>query len=179
MGPLKRKVDKEFTSPRLRESLRQQEELELRNQEDDTRRSVREMPIMGEEMDHVARRTTNFATAAAEDVEEGDFGLTDVQMFEMLALQKTNSQMWKEGGGIDDAEKEAQVQLIESTRKYLDLPVIMKDKDKEFMGMYEGQVKSSDLFRLTLQPAIGVKLVLSQLLDRSNEEKRRKAAAQK
>lgn len=179
VGPLERKVDKDFTSPRLRQSLHQQEELERREQEDDARRSVREMPIMGEEMDHVTRRTTNFATAAAKDVEEGDFGLTEVQMFEMLALEKSNIQMWAEGGGIDDAEKEAQVRLIESTRKYLDLPVIMKDKDKEFMGMYEDQVKSSDLFRLTLQPATGVKLVLSQLLDRANEEKRREAAEQK
>lgn len=176
MGPLERKVDTEFTSPRLRESLHQQEELEQRNQEDDTRRSVREMPIMGEEMDHVTRRTTNFATKGAE---ESDFGLTEVQMFEMLALEKSNMQMWAEGGGLDDAEKEAQVRLIESTRKYLDLPVIMKDKDKEYMGMYADQVKSSDLFRLTLQPATGVKLVLSQLLDRANEEKRREAAEQK
>lgn len=172
VGPLQRKVDKEFTSPRLRDSL-QKEELENRTQEEDVRRSVREMPIMGQEMDHVTSRTTNFATAPADSVDEHDFGLTEVQMYELLALEKSNTDMWKKGGGNDDAEKEAQLKLIESARKYLDLPIIMKDKDQDFLGLYDDQMKSSDLFRLALKPATGVKLVLSQLFDRANEEKRR------
>lgn len=176
VGPLERKVDKEFTSPRLRESLHQHE-LERREHEQDSRRKVSEMPLMGVEMDHVTRRTTNFSTAAAKE-DEG-FGLTGVQMYEMLALNKSNEELWKDSCNGDESEKDAQLELIESCRKYLELPIVMKDKDSEYLGLSESTVETSDMFRLALMPATGVKLVMSQLLDRENERKVQEATEKK
>lgn len=175
VGPLERKVDQDFTSPRLRESLLQQSQKQQdADSKDDDKRTIRDMPLMGEEMDHVTARTTNFSTSklSVEAEQEQVFGLTEVQLYEMMALQKTNDEMWNETmSSKDDDEKDLKFEWMNQSRNYLDIPVILKDKDGDYLGVRKQDVNSSDMFRLTLQPAKGVKFVLSQLLDRANEEK--------
>jgi hypothetical protein len=89
IGPLERKVDVGLTFPRLRESL-QIQELERRQEEQDKRRIVSEMPLMGVEMDHVTKRTTNFSSI--DKVKDTTFGLTAIQMYVMVAQNKTNEE---------------------------------------------------------------------------------------
>ena len=166
VGPLERKVDMAFTSPRLRESL-QIQELERRRQEQDTRRTVSDMPLMGEGLDHVTKRTTNFSNIAK--VEDITFGLTGVQMYEMLAQNKSNEGFWEEFQLRDHHDKDAQFQLIDACRKYLELPVILKDENKEYLGLSASKAATMNLASLGMKPATGVKLVLSHLLDQDNE----------
>lgn len=183
---MERKVDPEFTSPRLRESLMLHDTNNKNSSADDTsrdaKRTIRDMPLMGEEMDHVTARTTNYSTAVQQVVEEQDqeFGLTEVQLYEMLALQRSNEELWKENksnNNDDDDDKEKQsFQWMNHCRDYLEVPVILRDKDGDYIGARKQDVTTSSLFQLTLKPALGVKLVLSQLLDRDNEEKARVAA---
>lgn len=177
MGPLERKVDQDFTSPRLRESLQSQQDADTKD-----KRTIRDMPLMGEEMDHVTARTTNYSTSkvSVEAEQEDVFGLTEVQLYEMMLLQKTNDDMWNENiNSKDDADKDLKFEWMNQSRNYLDIPVILKDKDGDYLGVRKQDVNSSDMFRLTLQPVKGVKFVLSQLLDRANEEKAKADSAKK
>lgn len=166
-GPLKRSVNQELTSPRLRKSLHAIEKLEQRDMEQDDRRKITDMPLMGTEMDFVTKRTTNFSTAAIE--EDNTFGLTAVEMYSMLAFNKPGIEIWKDFAGGDAADKDRHLELIESCRKYLELPVILKDENKEYIGLAKSLATSADLLQVSLTPAIGVQLVLAELLNRETK----------
>lgn len=166
-GPLKRSVNQELTSPRLRKSLHAIEKLEQRDMEQDDRRKVTDMPLMGTEMDFVTKRTTNFSTAAME--EDKTFGMTAVEMYSMLAFNKPGIEIWKNSAGGDAADKDRHLELIESCRKYLELPVILKDENKEYIGLAKSLATSADLLQVALTPAIGVQLVLAELLNRETK----------
>ncbi|KAI2502919.1 hypothetical protein MHU86_11506 [Fragilaria crotonensis] len=157
----------ELTSPRLRKSLHAIEKLEQRDMEQDDRRKVTDMPLMGTEMDFVTKRTTNFSTVAIE--EDNTFGLTAVEMYSMLAFNKPGIEIWKDFAGGDAADKDRHLELIESCRKYLELPVILKDENKEYIGLAKSLATSADLLQVSLTPAIGVQLVLAELLNRETK----------
>ncbi len=166
-GPLKRSVNHELTSPRLRKSLHAIGELEQQGKERDDRRKVTDMPLMGTEMDFVTKRTTNFSTVAVED--DTSFGLTAVQMYSMLAFNKSGNELWKDSAGGDDADKDGHLELIESCRKYLELPVILKDENMEYIGLAKSLATTADLLQVSLTPAVGVQLVLSELMNRETK----------
>ena len=162
-------MNRELTSPRLRESLHVIEQSERREKEHDDRRLVVDMPLMGSEMDFVTKRTTNFSTLVVE--RDNTFGLTAVQMYTMLAFNKSGEDFWKDSGNQDEADKDKHLDLLECCRKYLDLPVVLKDENKEYVGLAKSLVTSADLLQVSLRPDPGVKLVLSQLLERENKAK--------
>mmetsp|Transcript_30198 Transcript_30198/g.34409 ORF Transcript_30198/g.34409 Transcript_30198/m.34409 type:complete len:260 (+) Transcript_30198:22-801(+) len=168
VGPLERKVDKNYTSPRLRESL-QESVLEERNGEKDSGRKVRKMPIHGTKRDHVVNRTTNFSTRNNEEEKEKKTGLSEVEFYVMLTSEKSAKDFLK---GLDNKEElREQQDLIEMSQKYIEIPTILKDtKEIEYLGVAANQLQESELEQFTLKPATDVKLVLSQLLDRELEE---------
>mmetsp|Transcript_26406 Transcript_26406/g.39033 ORF Transcript_26406/g.39033 Transcript_26406/m.39033 type:complete len:262 (-) Transcript_26406:314-1099(-) len=165
VGPLKREMNKEFTSPRLRKSLLQQVEVERRDQEKDTGRNIREMPILGTEMDHVVTRTTNFSTVDQNDQKEIEKGLTAYQLFELLS-GKRPSEDFLFAFSNKREERDEKLKLIELGRNYLQIPVLLKDsKTKEYYGVKSENVKDAGISHSTLQTATGVRLVLSKRAD--------------
>ena len=130
---------------------------------------VTDMPLMGTEMDYVTKRTTNFSNVVIEH--DGTFGLTAVQMYSMLAFNKSGEELWKDAENGDEADKEKQLELIECCRKYLELPVVLKDENNEFIGLTKNMVDSTDLFQVSLKPSPTIKLVLQELLERENRIK--------
>jgi hypothetical protein len=168
IGPLERKVDVGLTSPRLRESL-QIQELERRQEEQDKRRIVSDMPLMGVEMDHVTKRTTNFSSI--DKVKDTTFGLTAIQLYAMVAQNKTNEEFWEEFEHRDHNNKDMQFQLIDACRKYIELPVLLKDENKEYLGLSTSAAATMNLAALGIQPATGVALAVSQLLEQDKERK--------
>ena len=118
-------------------------------------------------MDHVTKRTTNFSNFAK--VEDTTFGLTRGQMYEMLARNKSNEQFWEEFQFRDHTDKDAQFKLIDACRKYLELPVVLKDKDQEYLGISASTAATTNLASLGMQPATGVKLVLSHFMDQDKD----------
>ena len=164
-GPIQRAVNKELTSPRLRESLETILESERTVTPKDDERIVRDMPLMGTAMDYVTKRTTNFSRESAVE-EEDHTGLTAVQMYALLNPDKYSHEFWMGSAIQDEAAKIAHRKLVESCRMYIEVPAIYKDGN-DFLGVPQSEIANANSL---LEPATGVKLVLSVLLDQQEKK---------
>jgi hypothetical protein len=97
--------------------------------------------------------------------------LTAIQMYAMVAQNKTNEEFWEEFEHRDHNNKDMQFQLIDACRKYIELPVLLKDENKEYLGLSTSAAATMNLAALGIQPATGVTLVVSHLLEQDNERK--------
>jgi hypothetical protein len=137
MPPLERTVDVELTSKRLQKDDAVVGSIER----GDRQRTIREMPLMGEEMDFTARRTTNFGTSVRE-VDAEDFGCRDWQLYTMLKEKDTTdvAAFWNDihkAQNVSDEIRLQQTELLRSAINFIELPIIMKDKsDNTFLGIW-------------------------------------------
>ena len=137
MGPLERKVDEQFTSKRLLKEGELIDRVERR----DKHRTIRDMPLMGEAMDHTTKRTTNFGTAVKIE-DDDDFGCRDWQLYEMLKRRDTMdaSTFWTnihKAPNVSDELRLQQIQQLQNTLYFIDLPIVMRDKkDKTYLGIW-------------------------------------------
>lgn len=162
-------MDREFTSPRLRKSL-QPAEVERREQEKDTGRNVREMPILGTEMDHVVTRTTNFSTLDRNNEKEMGKGLTEEQLFEIICGEKSLEDFLNTSGN-NKKESDEKLALMKCSRNYLEIPVVLKDlKTNDYFGVISQSIKEQEFTHPSLEVATGVRLVMSQRVDSNQQD---------
>lgn len=137
MGPLERKIDEKYTSKRLLKEGGLIDQVEPR----DKHRTIRDMPLMGEEMDYTTKRTTNFGTAVEVEADD-DFGCRDWQLYEMLKKRDTMdaSAFWTDihkASNVSDELRLQQTQQLQSALHFIDSPVVIRDKkDKSFLGIW-------------------------------------------
>lgn len=150
MGP----VTRNKAVPRLRKH--QQEELERIDR--DSRRELRDMPIM-EETKFTTSRTTSFSRK----VEQEKFGVTGRELHQLLLSSNMESTIAAtlEQNGVDKAERNIFSDLLRNSIKYLEVPVIMKDTDDTYVGAWPDRVDDLKLMKLTVVPESQVRLLLA------------------
>jgi len=172
-GPLERKVDKEFTSPKVYDSLLEEEEQRRQQQQADNQRRRRIMPMMereesGQEGSVDARmdgstvsRTTNFSTSKKK--EETEFTMTDEDLYKLLSdlqsgLVTTDQFLLNKQKNVqnlsavaDEQEKEY-VDLIENMQRFNGIPTLMQDTDKSLVGAWSDQVEQLKLLNVRVAP---------------------------
>jgi hypothetical protein len=156
MPPLERTVDVELTSKRLLKDDAVVAPVEKR----DRQRKIQEMPLMGEEMDFTAKRTTNFGTAV-EEVDVEDFGCRDWQLYTMIREKEGSKDVdafWNDihkAQNVSDEIRLQQMELLQNAINFIELPIIMKDNsDNTFLGIWP-----HDLEELQADEEIGHKYV--------------------
>mmetsp|Transcript_29047 Transcript_29047/g.44326 ORF Transcript_29047/g.44326 Transcript_29047/m.44326 type:complete len:316 (+) Transcript_29047:113-1060(+) len=172
-GPLERKVDKEFTSPKVYDSLLEEEEQRRQQQQADNQRRRRIMPMMereesGQEGSVDARmdgstvsRTTNFSTSKKK--EETEFTMTDEDLYKLLSdlqsglvttdqfLLNKQKKVQNLSAVADEQEKEY-VDLIENMQRFNGIPTLMQDTDKSLVGAWSDQVEQLKLLNVRVAP---------------------------
>jgi hypothetical protein len=133
-------------------------------------------------------RTTNFftsSTLAAE--EEKDFGLSDLDLYDLLKRQSAAN---KSGHALDlsktfhaeivgdtkwtEAEQEDQKKLLQDVMKVIALPVVVKDTDKSFVGLHQEELDKEFAHQnVDVVDETRVKLVLADLFDLGKKEIKR------
>mmetsp|Transcript_28321 Transcript_28321/g.65653 ORF Transcript_28321/g.65653 Transcript_28321/m.65653 type:complete len:148 (-) Transcript_28321:575-1018(-) len=140
--------------------------------EEDLKRTTREMPIMGNETDFVTTRTTNFSTL--EDNPNEEFGITDVQLYELLAGTSDDNaateEIWTkitspeaEHEDNDKEKRSNELKMLEICKQYLTLPQILKDTDDTYIGVNGNHVAEMQRLKLKVVPESCVKIVLASL----------------
>jgi hypothetical protein len=174
VGPATKIVDEAFTSPRL---LKEGQE-ELKKQES-TRKSNRErriMPLMGGDDNFTTTRNTNFSRRREATVK--DFGASTLQIYDLLSRKTSGSDVsaivdnfYKENMSIEsdwtEEEKEAHRALLEQAMTAIEIPVLLKDAEGNFMGAYRASVPGEEIKAVQRIPETKVRLVLADVADQT------------
>jgi hypothetical protein len=135
----------------------------------------------------VARTTNFFISSTLVTEEEKDFGLTDLELYDLLKRQSTAN---KAGQAFDltrsfhgeiirdtkwsEEEQEDQKKLLQDVMKVIALPVVVKDTDSSFVGLYQEELdKEFAHQKVDLVDETRVKLVLADLFDLGKKEVKR------
>jgi hypothetical protein len=176
VGPTKQSVDKELTTPRL---LKEENLGEL-NKAESTRKPMRErtnMPLMGEDEEHTTMRNTNFRSSSKLQ-EEKDFGITNMQFYEILTKKDANvetvgtavdsfyKRLVPEENDWTDQEIEQHRQRLRDAMNAVELPVLRKDANGNFLGLYPADVPGPEVKAVEPIPSNKVKLVLEDIFDK-------------
>lgn len=183
VGPAKQSLDKDFTSPRL---LAKGNESELKKTESErkvTRERIK-MPLMGEDDSFTTTRNINFSRVSTQDGDAKDFGLSNVQLYQLLKrkdneidsfygsiMSEENVSLWSE------QEKAQHQQLLKDAWKAIDIPVLRRDTKGNFLGLYAKDVPGTEVMSIQPIPETKVKLVLQDLTEK--EERSGDVAAAK
>lgn len=178
----------------MKELEEQGESTEKRHRlEAETERAQTEMRLVETLDGHSTTRTTNFFTSVVKE-EKDDFGFLDLELYELL---KRCAQQRKEGATTDDdsiveqfyqekrgeqaeavgwtkEKQEAQQQLMKNAVKYMALPVIIKDEDRNYIGVHQQELDKEFAHQKTdIVDESRVKLVLADLTDLQKMEIKR------
>jgi hypothetical protein len=182
-GPLEKKVDKDLTSPKVYESLLDEQE-QMRQQQQSRQRRRRMMPMISSEGDAVdthsegkeendmdgtmVSKTTNFST---KKIDEGRPGihLEDDEIFSLLSdyqkeeisaesfIDKRLSDVENGSNAMSDEEKREYIELVNNMLQYTGVPLLMQDTDKSYVGAWNSKVE--DLKLAGVRPVnVGVEL---------------------
>mmetsp|Transcript_15798 Transcript_15798/g.43697 ORF Transcript_15798/g.43697 Transcript_15798/m.43697 type:complete len:334 (+) Transcript_15798:73-1074(+) len=184
VGPAKQTVDREFTTTRL---LREENAAELNKAESTrtTRRERMRMPLMQGEDDFTTEKNTNFSfsPASAQDTDEHDFGLSNLQLYDLVGRQPTDT------GSLDDFHKtittesdaatdgapssspssEAEqakpreLALLSQAAEVLEVPTLRMNADGDILGLYGKDVPGPEMASIKTIPEDKVILVLKDL----------------
>ena len=190
-GPLKRAVDKDFTSPKVFDSLKKDDDIILQKEQQERQRRRRVMPMMSERegtldadedrMDGTTvSRTTNFSTAVRDD-DKAEIRLSDEELFKLLSdLQDGNvtpdelvEKTFKDNQVITKEQRMENIKLVENMKEYTAVPTLMQDTDKSYVGAWSESINDLKLAGLRIAPK---NVMLSFEYDPSislNEELRR------
>lgn len=182
-GPLEKKVDKNLTSPKVYESLLDEQE-QMRQQQQSRQRRRRMMPMISSEGDAVetdsegkeenetdgtmVSKTTNFSTKKIDEGRPGIF-LEDDEIFRLLSeyqKEKTSAESFIDerlsdvehgSNAMSDEEKREYVELVNNMLQYTGVPILMQDTDKSYVGAWNNKVE--DLKLAGVRPVnVGVEL---------------------
>jgi hypothetical protein len=176
VGPATKMVDEDFTSPRLLENGQE----EVKKQEA-TRKSNRErriMPLMGGDDNFTTTRNTNFSRRPEATVK--DFGASNLQIYDLLSRKTSGSDVsaivdnfYKLNMSIEsdwtEEEKSAHRALLGQAMNAIEIPVLLKDAEGNFMGVYPDSVPGEENKAVQLIPETKVKLVLADVADQTHE----------
>jgi len=197
-GPMEKRVDKEFTSPKVYESLLVEEEQRRQQQQQDRQRRRRVMPIVGDgELDADAdrmdgttvSRTTNFSTAVR-DENEAQVRLGDKELFQLLtdlqAEQITSDAFVRNKfsgeESVTEEQRQDNINLIESMKKYTAIPALMQDTDKSLVGAWPDEIEELKMVGVRMTAGNAVlsfehELAMSKGLHLSNTLERKEKAS--
>lgn len=154
-GPVTKKVDKDFTSPKVYESLQTEEEQRRQEEQQQRQRRRRVMQMIGDESPKTealsdgttVEKTTNFSTAVKE-INHTEMRFTDQEMFDLVqnlnagTVETTRFVKGYLNNKTQPINDEQQVQhkidLIESLKIFYAVPVLMQDTDKSIIGAWNG-----------------------------------------
>lgn len=170
-GPLEKKVDKELTSPKVYESLLNEQE-QMRQQQQSRQRRRRMMPMVTTEstmdtnseegtdekqMDGtMVSRTTNFSTRKIDEGRPG-IHLEDDVIFSLLLesqkekitaesfIHKRFPELEHGSNALTDEEKREYMDLLNNMLKHTGIPVLMQDTDKSYVGAWNDKVEDLKL----------------------------------
>lgn len=187
VGPATQTVDESMTSPRL---LEKENEQELNKMESvrKVRRERIKMPLMGEDDTFTTTRNTNFSNLSAQEESGKEFGLSNLQLYQLL-LQKDTLE--KEGS-VDsfydsivseldnpqwsEEEKAQQKKLLKDALAAIEIPVLRKDKEANFFGLYPKDVPGPEVKSIEPIPESKVRLVLQDLVEKGGKSESTAAA---
>lgn len=175
-----------MTSPRVLKELekgKEGEDTEKLHRFEAAERTRNDMRLVEDIDGFSTPRTTNFFTTSVIE-EESDFGLTDLEIYDLLKRAKDNpdlslcsnfheekldnNHIWT------DDDKMEQQKLLKDTLNFLKLPVIVKDDDASFIGMDPKELdKEFAHQKLDIVGESRVKLVLADLTDMGKKEIKR------
>ena len=175
VGPATKMVDEDFTSPRLLKDGQN----ELKKQEA-TRKSNRErliMPLMKGDDNFTTTRNTNFSRRQEATVK--DFGASNLQLYDLLSRKTSGSDVgaivdnfYKENMAIEsdwtEEEKAAHRVLLGQAMMSIEIPILLKDADGNFMGVYPDSVPGEEIKAVQRIPETKVKLVLADVADQTH-----------
>lgn len=175
VGPATKMVDEDFTSPRLLKDGQN----ELKKQEA-TRKSNRErliMPLMKGDDNFTTTRNTNFSRRQEATVK--DFGASNLQLYDLLSRKTSGSDVgaivdnfYKENMAIEsdwtEEEKAAHRVLLGQAMMAIEIPILLKDADGNFMGVYPDSVPGEEIKAVQRIPETKVKLVLADVADQTH-----------
>lgn len=172
VGPAKQSVDKDFTSPRLLAQENESELIKVESARKPTRQRIK-MPLMGDDETFTTTRNTNFSKLSAQEDNRRDFGLSYIQLFQLLSkkddeidsfhqsiLAEGDVSVWSED------EKASQRKLLADARQASEIPILRKDNEGTFFGLYPKDVPGPEVMSIEPIPESKVKLVIQDLVDR-------------
>lgn len=184
----------ELTSPRIVKELERGEEgekSEKMHRFEAAQRTRNDMRLVESIEGYSTPRTTNFFTSsfAADEKETlSDFGLNDLEIYDLLKRSKQNTDGDSfsasfynekaasriEVAGWTDKEQQQQQQLLRDTIQFLELPVVIKDEEANYIGVDpKGLEKEFAYQKLDIVDESRVKLVLADLHDLQRKEIKR------
>jgi len=177
IGPVKRSLDKEMSSPKLVESLQGQEEKRSEREKLATQRQRRRMPMIEGieksldgtkeiEMEAVTTsRTTNFSNAVLTDGDQ--LLLRDKDLFQVVReYSKAETENWRDAD-LKSFVTSCAPKLIDSTRtndagklekfssdlttslRFIGIPVLLRDEDNSLVGIWQDRLSDMQYSRLT------------------------------
>lgn len=173
VGPAKQSVDKAFTAPRLLEDENQDELKRVESVRKVSRERLK-MPLMEGDDNFTTTRNTNFSRRVTQ--EERDFGISNVQMYTLLAnrdkIKKEgldeiyDTFLPKEEAGLWSEEEKAQHRkMLMDTLNCIEIPTLRTDSDGNFLGLYARDVPGEEVMAIKPIPETKVKLVLKHLAE--------------
>jgi len=178
-GPLERKVDKDLTSPRVYDALKEEEKREdLRK---DLQRKKRVMPMIENDggndrnvihdespMDGTTvSRTTNFSVTPAKK-DKSEIRLDDGALFQLLSrlqagevsAEKFVKDQFKDDSSSIDGDESSFIQkrndenvnIINNITAYTEIPILMQDTDGSLVGASSEQVEQLRFLKVRMAP---------------------------
>ena len=131
------------------------------------------MPLMGDDDTFTTTRNTNFSKLSTQEDSRKDFGLSHIQLYQLLSkkdgeidsfhqsiLSEGDASLWSE------EEKATQRKLLADTLQAIEIPILRKDTEGTFFGLYPKDVPGPEVMSIEPIPETKVKLVLHDLLER-------------
>ena len=153
--------------------MKQQEIEEQGSHQDDKKRTVQEMPIMGDVDDFKTTRTTNFSTAPNDEAGGADdetFRINDLELYRLLLGTITEQELLSTRALVMENEKGKNEELLKNCRNYLEVPKIFKDPDNAYLGVSAENAKDLSLSHIKPVPADKVRLVLEAFDENEQKE---------
>jgi len=148
---------------------------------------------------HSTTRTTNFFTSRiGEDDDEQDlqdFGFIDLELYDLLrrcelaakanqdakdvtTMENVATSFYREtrgeqleAAGFTQEQQNEQQQLLKNTAEYLELPIVTKDEDANYVGLDRKELQREFAHqKLDIVDESRVKLVLADLVDMQRKE---------
>jgi hypothetical protein len=174
VGPATKIVDEDFTSPRLLKDG--QEELKKQESSKKSNRERRVMPLMGGDDNFTTTRNTNFSRR--KEATAKDFGASNLQIYDLLSRKTSGSDVnaivdnfYKENMAIEsdwtEDEKSAHRALLGQVMAAIEIPVLLKDAEGNFMGVYPDSVPGEEIKAVQRIPETKVKLVLADVANQT------------
>jgi len=187
VGPAKAEIDREFTTSRL---LKEENQEELMKGESvrTAKRERRRMPLMQGDENFTTEKNTNFSSqkgsVSLSTPDIHDFGLSNLQLYEMLNEKEEMSDNEKIVGGFHDKVssefdegqqnysspkgkelKKKELQLLSQTLTILEIPKLRINEDGDILGLQSSDVPGPEMTTISSIPESKVIMVLKDLLN--------------